>query len=82
MLVMMSRVRQTIFPPVSVPCGQWDVGGGLHALAVHDGGSGLDGAAVVVADEAGELVVEFGEGAVFAACGEVAVDRRLGWEGS
>lgn len=73
--------EQTIFPPVSVPCGQWDVGGGLHALAVHDGGSGSDGAAVVVADEAGELVVEFGEGAIFAPSGEVAVDRRVGWEG-
>jgi hypothetical protein len=30
-------------------------------LGVHDGRGGFDGSAVVVADESGEVVVEFGD---------------------
>ena len=48
---------------------------GVEAIAVGGQQHGM-----VTLDEAGELVVEFGEDAFFAPGGEVAVDRRVGRE--
>jgi hypothetical protein len=46
-------------------------------LGVHDGRGGIGAASMVVAGEAGEVVVEFGEDPFLAPGGEVAVDRLM-----
>lgn len=55
-----------------------DVGGGLHALGVHNGRCRRRRPSTVVTDESGEVVVQFGEDTLGAPGGEVAVDGAIG----
>ncbi len=76
---MMPRLRPTIFLFGSMP---WVVvgtlAGCLDALDVHYGGGRGGGPPVVVTDQAGEVVVQFGEDAFLAPGGEVGVDGLVG----
>src|SRR6266542_4334800 len=57
-----------------------NIGGGLHTLRVHDGRRRLDLPSLMVADQAGKLVVQLGEESFLAPGGEVAIDSAIGRE--